>query len=106
MRHTQTLYDEDFFVFSAFRIVFLITSDGYVFELQLHCSFLLYVFSNFKYHHYINMSCFVLLFNNVGYQNVFAGYQYIVMAIIYFIQLCKISRDELRWQFTTSGTGH
>ena len=53
------------------------------------------------------MSCFVLLFNNVDYQNVFAGYQYIVMAIIYFIQLCKISRDELRWQFfATSGTGH
>ena len=36
-----------------------------------------------------------------------AGYQFIVMAIIYVIGLRKISRDELRWQFvTTSGTGH
>ena len=53
------------------------------------------------------MSCFVLLFNNVGYQYVFAGYQSIVMAIIYFIKLYKISRDELKWQFVTaSGTGH
>ena len=27
-------------------------------------------------------------FNNVGYQYMFAGYQFIVMAIIYFIELC------------------
>ena len=53
------------------------------------------------------MSCFALLFNNVGYQYMFSGYQCIVMAIIYFIELFEISRDELRWQFvTTSGTGH
>ena len=49
----------------------------------------------------------MFLFNNVGYQYMFAGHQFIVMAIIYFIELYKISRDELRWQFvTTSGTGY
>ena len=42
------------------------------------------------------MSCFALLFNNVGYQYVFAGYEFIVMAIIYFIELYTISRDKLR----------
>ena len=42
------------------------------------------------------MSCFVVLFNNVGYQYMFAGYQFIVIAITYFIELYKISRDELR----------
>ena len=53
------------------------------------------------------MSCSVLIFNNVGYQYMFAGYQFIVMAIIYFIDFDQISGNELRWQFvTTSCTGH
>ena len=41
------------------------------------------------------MSCLEFLFNNVGYQYMFAGYQFIVMAIIYFIEFDEISGNEL-----------
>ena len=71
-----------FLCFLLFVLFSLLLVTGMFLSCSSIAHFLLYVFSNFIYHHYINMSCFVLLFNNVGYQYMFAGYQFIVMAII------------------------